>query len=118
MKKLLVMLALFTANVLMAQEGLNTSEIASFQTSVMKTELALSEEQSEKVATINQLFTEEQVTLMNEEGSRFSKMGKMRKIMTTKNEKLNEVLNESQMRKYKDELLPRFRKHFRSKMNK
>ncbi len=118
MKKLVVVITLFTATLVTGQEALNASEIASYQTSEMKTVLNLGEEQFEKVAAINQEFTEKQVALVNEEGSMLGKMGRMRKIIKNKNEALEKILNGSQMTTYEDELLPVFRKHFRSKMNK
>lgn len=99
----------------MAQE-LNAAELETYQNELMINELSLNDEQVIEIQKINKEFSERQANLINAEGSMLGKIGDVRKLKKEKNKALQQVLTESQMEKYEDDLEPKIRKYFRSKM--
>lgn len=98
-----------------AQE-VNALELENYQNELMIKELSLNEEQVVEIQKINKHFSEKQANLINSEGSMLGKIGDVRRLKKEKNAQLQKVLTKSQMEQYEDDLEPKIKKYFRSKM--
>ncbi|MGB5817945.1 MAG: hypothetical protein WBG90_00575 [Saonia sp.] len=103
--------------IVFGQTKMNPQEMADYQTDIMVKELPLNETKREDVAKINIKYAEKIVVLMEADGSMFGKIGEMKGIKKSKHAELEKILSEAQMEKLKDELEPKFRKHFKKQMN-
>ncbi|WP_299222222.1 hypothetical protein [uncultured Aquimarina sp.] len=99
-----------------AQQKMNATEMADYQTQQMVEELNLNKEQAEKVEVINLKYTERMVVLMEAEGSMFGKIGEMNEIKKGKFSELEKVLSQEQLEKYEDDVAPNIKKHLRKNM--
>ena len=119
MKTKILVIVLFTAQFSFAQNnGLTAEQIATYQNNMMTEELDLTENQIDKVSTINMKYSEKQKALMEEEGSMFGKIGRMKDIKKDKDAELEDVLTEAQFEKYKDDVEPKIRSFMRKNMKK
>lgn len=101
-----------------SQEGLSPGQIADYQNELMFKELDLTEEQQTKVSKINLKYAPRQKTLMEKEGSMFSKIGDIKKIKKEKDTELKGVMTEVQFEKFKDEVEPKIRSYMKKNMKK
>ncbi|UJH69140.1 hypothetical protein [Allomuricauda sp. SCSIO 65647] len=97
-------------------QKMDAQKMADYQTETMTEQLDLSEEQQKQIAELNLEYSEKQATLMNQEGSMFSKMDDMKQIAKDKKAELKKVLSKEQMKKYEDDVAPMMRKKMRKKM--
>ena len=97
-------------------QKMDAREMADYQTETMIEQLNLSEEQQDKVAELNLKYSKKQATLMNQEGSMFSKMSDMKKIAEDKKAELEKVLSKAQMEKFENDVAPKMKKEIRKKM--
>lgn len=114
---LAVLFVALTSQLGFGQELKNSAEAAAYQDEVMEKELELTEDQKEKVSKINLKYTEQMTEIMRREGSKFSKIGDMKKNGKDKKEELKGVLTEDQFEKFEDEVEPALRKHMRKNMS-
>ncbi|MDC8004819.1 hypothetical protein POV27_12215 [Aureisphaera galaxeae] len=112
---LIMALVLQMMGISYAQEMGTVEEMAAQQTALMDDKLSLSGEQKIQVETINRLYTQKQVDLMNSSGSMFFKVGDMKEIGRSKAEALKAVLTEEQMKIYEDEVIPILKKQMKKK---
>ncbi len=119
MKKtvLAVLFVALTSQLGFAQEFKTPTEAAEYQNEIMEKELELTEGQKEEVSKINLKYAEKMSEIMKREGSKFSKMGDMKKNGKAKKEELKGVLTEDQFEKFEDEVEPALRQHMRKNMS-
>ncbi len=97
-------------------QKMNPQEMAEYQNKIMFEKLDLNESQKEKLTAHNIEFSEKQATLMNREGSMFSKIGEVKKLKKLRNAELEKILSKSQMEVFEDDIEPEIRSYMRSKM--
>ncbi|GAB5400128.1 MAG: hypothetical protein Aureis2KO_17130 [Aureisphaera sp.] len=98
-----------------AQVQKEADEIALEQTGLMTEKLGLSEAQEIQVHALNKLYAEKEINLMNESGSKFSKVGRLKDMNKSKAQKFQSILSEEQMKLYKDEVIPILKEQIRSR---
>ena len=113
---LTIMISVMCSISVSAQQKMNITEMAEYQTQQMIKQLDLTEEQTEKVEIINLKYTEKMIVLMEAEGSKFGKIGEMNEIKKDKYSELEKVLSKEQLEKYEDDVAPNIRKNLRKNM--
>ena len=107
-----------------AQESLNekqlkkASEMATVSDKLMQDSLSLTEEQIPKVSEINLDFSKKMIALFAKPGSKFGKIGDMKKNAKDRNSQLEKVLNSEQMEIFEDKVESKIKKEMRKIVNK
>lgn len=101
---------------LSAQDGLEAQKMAEYQSREMAKELKLNDGQQDRMETINLKYTKKMFALWEADGGMFGKIGEIKALKKAKHIDLEAVLTPDQMEKYRKELEPRFKRHFRKHM--
>ncbi|WP_153799242.1 hypothetical protein [Foetidibacter luteolus] len=93
-------------------------ERAKMQSDMMKEKLALTDEQCQKVSTVNLKYARQMDALKNDGGGRFAKMRKAKSAMGDKDGELEKIFTPEQFEKYKTfkkEMMDKAKENYKSK---
>lgn len=113
--RFLVFVVVFSVQCGLAQ-NIDAKELEDYQNKVMFEKLDLTENQISLVKEHNSKYSKKQAELMNREGSMFGKIGEVRRMKKARNEELEKILSADQFEVFEDDIEPMISKHMRKKM--
>ena len=99
------------------QQLKKATELTQTSDKIMKESLKLTEEQVPLVSEINMDFSKKMVALFAKTGSKFGKIGDMKKNVKDRDAKFKKVLTKDQMELFEDEVSDKIRKEMRKAVN-
>lgn len=99
------------------QQLKKATELTQTSDKIMKESLKLTEEQVPLVSEINMDFSKKMVALFAKPGSKFGKIGDMKKNVKDRDAKFKKVLTKDQMELFEDEVSDKIRKEMRKAVN-